>query len=178
MHETYDTSHRITSRHGSQGSHQAIPADPVDPTAALPYFDYVVVGFSRQWKQSGKKSGEGFHKCFSLALWWTSCCCGPPPLNASDSQNGTGTLLPLRVSHTQLTPKYLMEMGPIPYCEDCLTPQTVEHLLVKCPSLGDSCALLDPVLEQCKPVLPPTGTGSGFMLPWWGYLKILGRDLI
>ena len=43
----------------------------------------------------------------------------------------------LRIGHTRLTHKYLMEDGHQPYCDDCLVPLTVRHLLVECPSLGD-----------------------------------------
>ena len=31
-----------------------------------------------------------------------------------------------------------MSRGVQPVCEDCLVPLTVRHLLVECPSLGDS----------------------------------------
>ena len=30
-----------------------------------------------------------------------------------------------------------MAGDPQPFCEDCLVPLTVRHLLVECPSLGD-----------------------------------------
>ena len=43
----------------------------------------------------------------------------------------------LRIGHTRLTHSFLMEKGPQPYCEDCLVPLTVRHLLVECPSCGD-----------------------------------------
>ena len=43
----------------------------------------------------------------------------------------------LRIGHTYLTHKYLMTDEPQPFCNDCLVPLTVRHLLVECPSLGD-----------------------------------------
>ena len=43
----------------------------------------------------------------------------------------------LRIGHTRLTHGFLMERGPQPYCEDCLVPLTVRHLLVECPSYCD-----------------------------------------
>ncbi|MPC41109.1 hypothetical protein E2C01_034693 [Portunus trituberculatus] len=44
---------------------------------------------------------------------------------------GSQTLLArLRIGHT-----YLTQRDPQPYCEDCLVPLSVQHLLVECPSL-------------------------------------------
>ncbi|MPC73411.1 hypothetical protein E2C01_067739 [Portunus trituberculatus] len=36
----------------------------------------------------------------------------------------------LRIGHTYLTQKYLLTRDPQPYCDDCLVPLTVRHLLV------------------------------------------------
>ena len=44
----------------------------------------------------------------------------------------------LRIGHTRLTHSFLMSGDPIPYCEDCLVPLTVKHLLVECPSSGEA----------------------------------------
>ena len=43
----------------------------------------------------------------------------------------------LRIGHTRLTHGFLMAGQPQPFCDDCLVPLTVRHLLVECPSLGD-----------------------------------------
>ncbi|MPC31577.1 hypothetical protein E2C01_024872 [Portunus trituberculatus] len=43
----------------------------------------------------------------------------------------------LRIGHTYLTQRYLLTRDPQPYCDDCLVPLTVRHLLVECPSLTD-----------------------------------------
>ena len=43
----------------------------------------------------------------------------------------------LRIGHTRLTHKYLMSGDHQPFCEDCLVPLTIKHLIVECPSLGD-----------------------------------------
>ncbi|MPC64829.1 hypothetical protein E2C01_058950 [Portunus trituberculatus] len=32
---------------------------------------------------------------------------------------------------------YLLTRDPQPYCDDCLVPLTVRHLVVECPSLTD-----------------------------------------
>ena len=44
----------------------------------------------------------------------------------------------LRIGHTRLTHSFLMSGDPPPFCEDCLVPQTVRHLLVECPSLSEA----------------------------------------
>ena len=46
-------------------------------------------------------------------------------------------LVRLRIGHTRLTHGFLMCGGVQPFCDDCLVPLTVRHLLVECPSLGD-----------------------------------------
>ena len=43
----------------------------------------------------------------------------------------------LRIGHTRLTHSFLMDRGVQPYCDDCLVPLTVRHLLVECPSYGE-----------------------------------------
>ena len=43
----------------------------------------------------------------------------------------------LRIGHTRLTHGFLMTQNYPPYCDDCIVPLTVHHLIVECPSLGD-----------------------------------------
>ena len=43
----------------------------------------------------------------------------------------------LRIGHTRLTHGYLMAGDLQPFCDDCLVPLTVRHLLVECPSLAE-----------------------------------------
>ncbi|MPC19574.1 hypothetical protein E2C01_012493 [Portunus trituberculatus] len=43
----------------------------------------------------------------------------------------------LRIGHTYLTQRYLLTRDPQLYCDDCLVPHTVRHLVVECPSLTD-----------------------------------------
>lgn len=40
----------------------------------------------------------------------------------------------LRLGHTRLTHRYLMEGGRPPYCGDCLVPLTIKHILAECPN--------------------------------------------
>ncbi len=48
----------------------------------------------------------------------------------------------LRTGHTRLTHGYLVSRETQPFCDDCLVPLTVRHLLVECPSLVE-------LQEQC-----------------------------
>ncbi|MPC18306.1 hypothetical protein E2C01_011185 [Portunus trituberculatus] len=41
----------------------------------------------------------------------------------------------LRIGYMYLTHRYLLTRDPQPYCDDCLVPLSVRHLLVECPSL-------------------------------------------
>jgi len=61
----------------------------------------------------------------------------------------------LRMGHTRLTHSFLVSGDVQPYCDDCLVPLTVRHLLVECPSLGE---LRDRYLYRCR------GEGREFRL--------------
>ncbi|MPC15984.1 hypothetical protein E2C01_008790 [Portunus trituberculatus] len=43
----------------------------------------------------------------------------------------------LKIGHTYFTQRYLLTRDPQPYCDDCLVPLTVQHLLVECLSFID-----------------------------------------
>ena len=43
----------------------------------------------------------------------------------------------LRIGHTRLTHSFLMSRDNPPYCDDCIVPLTVEHILCECPSFLD-----------------------------------------
>ena len=43
----------------------------------------------------------------------------------------------LRMGHTRRTHEHLLKREPRPYCEDCLVPLFVSHLLVECPKYLD-----------------------------------------
>ena len=40
----------------------------------------------------------------------------------------------LRIGHTKLTHSFLMNRSPQPFCDDCLVPLTVRHIIIECPS--------------------------------------------
>ena len=49
-------------------------------------------------------------------------------------RNWSIKLTRLLIGHTRLTHSYLMSGDPLPYCEDCIVPLTVRHILLECPS--------------------------------------------
>ncbi|MPC44471.1 hypothetical protein E2C01_038144 [Portunus trituberculatus] len=53
----------------------------------------------------------------------------------------------LRIGHTYLTQRYMLTRDPQPFCDDCLVPLTVRHLIVECHSLTD---LRDRYLYRCR----------------------------
>ena len=72
------------------------------------------------------------------------------------------TLCRLRIGHTRLTHGHLMSQDPQPFCDDCLVPLTVRHILVECPSLGSE---RNQYLSGCR------GERDDFLLS-----KILGQE--
>ena len=53
----------------------------------------------------------------------------------------------LRIGHSRLTHGFLMSRDFPPFCEDCLVPQTIRHLLIECPSLEET---RQKFLSNCK----------------------------
>ena len=84
----------------------------------------------------------------------------------------------LRLGHTKITHEYLMNNGPIPYCDDCIVPLTVRHILLECPSYGQQRQLfgfpgpptLSDIFEDCN---------IGINGPLHGYINGIGiwRDI-
>ena len=70
----------------------------------------------------------------------------------------------LRIGHTNFTHKYLMVGDYQPFCEDCLVPLTVRHLLVEWPS---QCDLRHRYLSEAL------GRDGRYILA-----KILGEDVV
>ena len=64
-------------------------------------------------------------------------CIKPLPNALCSDRQWEVVLARLRIGHTTITHRYLMERGHAPYCQDCVVPLTVVHLLVECPSYAD-----------------------------------------
>ena len=97
---------------------------------ALPYGDFVPnirSAVESVWHFNWELEGSNKMREFAHTLHpWTYY-----PM----SRRKETALCRLRIGHTRLTHGYLMEQNFQPYCEDCLVPLSVKHILVECPSL-------------------------------------------
>ena len=58
----------------------------------------------------------------------------PWPSSCNRSRRMEVALCRLRIGHTLLTHRFLMEQRPPPYCMDCIVPLTVKHIIAECPN--------------------------------------------
>lgn len=58
----------------------------------------------------------------------------PLPSASTGSRIWSICLTRLRIGHSRLTHQHLMDRSHQPYCEDCIVPLTIKHILVECPS--------------------------------------------
>ena len=56
-----------------------------------------------------------------------------PWVYPSISRKEEVVLCRLRIGHTRLTHGHLMSGDPQPYCEGCIVPLTIKHILLECP---------------------------------------------
>jgi ribonuclease HI len=61
----------------------------------------------------------------------------PLPHALTDNRLWSVCLTRLRIGHSKLTHGFLMERGPLPYCDDCIVPLSIKHILIECPSHSD-----------------------------------------
>ena len=110
----------------------ALLSDLPVPSRPLPVRDYYPLFRSalfHSWNQLwADQTNNKLHKIKSTAaVWGTSI----------QSQRKHEVLLArLRIGHTRLTHSFLLEGGEIPYCEHCIVPLSVEHLLCECPEFS------------------------------------------
>ena len=43
----------------------------------------------------------------------------------------------LRIGHTKHTHAYLISRGAMPYCDSCIVPLSIRHILVECPDYNE-----------------------------------------
>ena len=99
---------------------------------ALPYHDFfpaIRLAIRSVWQQHWDAVGQNKMRRITdeIAPWKYSMM----------PRRWETALCRLRIGHTRITHSYLMSNNFEPFCDDCLVPLTVEHLLVECPSLGD-----------------------------------------
>jgi ribonuclease HI len=72
----------------------------------------------------------------------------PWPSSSQKARSTEILLCRLRLGHTRYTHRHLMEGAHQPFCEDCLVPQTVKHILAECPSHSRDRALIFPTTSR------------------------------
>ena len=104
----------------------------------LPHTDYYPVfrkavkeRWQREWDQQGYNKLHNIRP--SISKWYTS---------SNKSRKKETVLSRLRIGHTRLTHGFLMAGGYQTYCEDCIVPLTVEHILIECPEYSQHRRLL------------------------------------
>lgn len=77
----------------------------------------------------------------------------PSPWQSSNCENRRESriLTRLRIGHTLLTHGHLMERRQPPYCDDCIVPLTVLHILAECPSHSEQRLRLFPNTRGLNP---------------------------
>ena len=103
------------------------------PNMALPHRDYYAQfnqDMHKKWQQSwnNQPNNKLYRIKTELKNWATS---------SRKSRCQEVLLARLRMGHTRRTHEHLLKGEPRPYCEDCLVPLTVSHLLVECPEYLD-----------------------------------------
>ena len=56
------------------------------------------------------------------------------PYTSSQNREWERALTRIRVGHSKLTHSYLMSRSEQPYCDDCLVPLTMKHVIAECPN--------------------------------------------
>lgn len=116
-----------------QAAKDVIVSTPIAPARALPYRDYYPYFHSclrERWQESWTNTFGNKLRSIkaTIASWHTSC--------RADRRQET-VLARLRIGHTRLTHGHLLSGSPPPYCDDCLVPLTVAHILTECPTFSE-----------------------------------------
>ena len=61
----------------------------------------------------------------------------PWPTSSRVNRQEEVVLARLRIGHTQLTLTHLISGDPTPFCDGCLVPLTVVHMLIECPDYSN-----------------------------------------
>ena len=67
----------------------------------------------------------------------------PWPSSENRSRTVEVKLARLRIGHTHLTHHHLMERREQPYCDDCLVPLTIRHLMAECHEMSYTAYKMD-----------------------------------
>ena len=110
----------------------AMSRGPVTPRP-LPYRDYYPFMHSflrdrwlREWRNIGPNKLRAIKD--NVQVWRTS---------HRSVRREEVLLARIRIGHSRLTHKNLLDGDPPPYCEECLVPLTIEHIITECPNYAD-----------------------------------------
>ena len=94
----------------------------------LPYTDYYSVidnALTKEWQREWSDVRMNkLRRVKCTVLTWPSSC--------HKNRQWEVVLARLRLGHTRVTHKHLMEKGPVPRCANCNVELTVEHILIEC----------------------------------------------
>lgn len=101
---------------------------------STPYFrDYFIlirIAICNLWAAEWRNIGQNkLRKIRETTEIW--------PSSIMYSRKFSVQLTRLRIGHTLLTHRYLMERTAAPYCDECLVPLTVQHFIAECPSYAE-----------------------------------------
>ena len=111
----------------------AATSDNITRPIAIPSKDYYPVFKSRiraKWNDSWQQMTNNKLRQIkpTTDVWHTSC---------RRSRREEVTLARLRIGHTRKTHEHLLNNEVAPYCEGCLVPLTVHHILSECPEFSE-----------------------------------------
>ena len=102
--------------------------------AAIPCKDYYPIikmvmrrEWQRQWNDVAENKLRGIKE---VVQPWAS--------SYRKSRRDEILLCRLRIGHTQLTHSFLLRNQHAPYCDDCIVPLTVQHVLAECPTFEEA----------------------------------------
>jgi len=78
----------------------------------------------------------------------------------------------MRIGHSHITHGFLMEKKQAPYCEDCIVPLTMAHILAECPNYIAQRQLYLRNYPSIKAIL--TGTASDYGGPLYKFVSSIG----
>ena len=94
------------------------------------FFPTVRVAIFQLWQEKWLNiEGNKLRKIKDNVRPWKAC--------SYRSRRVESVLCRLRIGHTLFSHGHHMERRPPPYCEDCIVPLTVKHILAECPSYQD-----------------------------------------
>jgi len=128
----------VPSHVGVEGNERADAAARSATTQAinnlqLPYRDYypiinklLKIRWTNNW--STMVNNKLYELKRDIQQWQTA---------SSGRRRRDTTIARLRIGHTRMTHGFLMDGSPPVFCDDCIVPLTVKHVLIECPEYAD-----------------------------------------